>query len=140
MDASANGSDSMSPSFQLSGGDMSTIHLSSSIDRPYHNSMPTSIISSKDEQPLRFFDGGFTSKFNRKPTATDRFLRFDSHHPLTEKRGLIKCLTTRTRQLCSTEESEEAEMQHISKGLQCNNYPRHFIQKCIHRAIPSSSV
>ncbi len=33
----------LSPS-QVSGGDMSTIHLSSSIDRRYHNSMITSII------------------------------------------------------------------------------------------------
>ncbi len=28
-------------------------------------------------------DGGFTSKVYRKPAATDRFLRFDSHHLLT---------------------------------------------------------
>ncbi len=84
-------------------------------------------------------DGGFTSKVYRKTTATNRFLRFDSHHPLTVKRGLIKCLTTRARKLCSTEESEKAEIRHISKALQCNNYPRHFIQKCIHRKNPSSS-
>ncbi len=59
----------------------------------------------KDEQQLPFLDcltsrtrdGGFTLKVYRKPTATDRFLRFDSHHPLTVKHGLIKCLTTRAR-------------------------------------------
>ncbi len=87
----------------------------------------------EDEQQLPFLDclisrtpgGGFTSKVHKKPMATDRFLRFDPHHPLTVKRGLIKCLTTRARKLCSTEESEKAEKRHISKALQCNNYPRY---------------
>ncbi len=41
--------------------------------------------------------------------------------------------------LCSTEESEKAEIRNISKALQCNNFPRHFIQTFIHRTIPSSS-
>ncbi len=69
------------------------------------NNQEDSIIFTKEEegeQQLPFPDclisrtpdGGFTSKAYRKPTATDRFLRFDSHHPLTVKRGLIKCLTT----------------------------------------------
>ncbi len=87
----------------------------------------------EDEQQLPFLDrlisrtldGGFTSKVYRKPSASDRFLRFDSHHPLTVKRGSIKYLTTRARKLCSIEESEKAEIRHISKALQCNNYPRH---------------
>ncbi len=48
-------------------------------------------------------------------------------------------LTTRARKLCSTEESEKAEIRHISKAHQYNNYPQHFIQKCIHGIIPSSS-
>ncbi len=61
------------------------------------NNQEESIIFTKeeeDEQQLSFLDclisrtpnGGFTSKIYRKPTATDRFLRFDSHHPLTAKR------------------------------------------------------
>ncbi len=49
----------------------------------------------------------FTSKVYGKPMAIERFIRFDSHHPLTMKRGLIKCLTTRARKLFSTEESEK---------------------------------
>ncbi len=98
------------------------------------NNQEESIIFTKeeeDEQQLPFLDclisrtpdGGFKSKVCRKPTATDRFLRYDSTHPLTVKRGLIKGLTTRARKLCSTEGSEKAEIRHISKALQCNNYP-----------------
>ncbi len=143
---------SLLPSSQLSGGDDTFVLLERSSVPQFHahsNNQEESIIftkEEKDEQQLPFLDclisrtpdGGFMSKVYRKPTATDRFLRFDSHHPLTVKRGLIKCLTTRARKLCSTEESEKAEIRHISKALQCNNYPRHFIQKCIHRTNPSS--
>ncbi len=34
---------------------------------------------------------------------------------------------------------KKAKIQHISKAFQCNNHPWHFIQKSIHRTIPSSS-
>ncbi len=106
------------------------------------NNQEESIIFSKeeeDERQLPFLDclisrtpdGSFTSNVYRKLTATDCFQRFDSHHPLTVKQGLVKCLTTRARKLCSTGESEKTEKGQISKALQCNNYPRHFIQKCI---------
>ncbi len=58
----------------------------------------------------RIPDVGFTSKIYRQPTATVRFLGFDSHHPLTLKRSWIKCLPTRERYLCSTKEAEKAKI------------------------------
>ena len=35
----------------------------------------------------------------RKPTHTDRYLNFRSHHPSHVKRGLVKCLYDRVRSI-----------------------------------------
>ncbi len=135
---------SLLPSSQLSGWDMSAIRPSRRSSVPqFHdhiNNQEESIIFTKEEegeQQLPFPDclisrtpdGDLTSKAYRKPTATDRFLRFDSHHPLTVKRGLIKCLTTRARKLCSTEESEKAEKRHISNISSVQQLPATFHSK-----------
>jgi len=35
----------------------------------------------------------------RKPTHTDQYLAYDSHHPQSVKRGIVKCLYDRTKHL-----------------------------------------
>ena len=37
-------------------------------------------------------DGSLDITIYRKPTHTDRYLDFHSHHPPQDKRGLFKCL------------------------------------------------
>ena len=40
-------------------------------------------------------DGHLTTSVYRKPTHTDQYLAYDSHHPQTVKRGIVKCLYDR---------------------------------------------
>ena len=56
---------------------------------------------------LLFLDTGLRRRTNgeliisvyRKPTHTDRYLQFHSHHPAQVKRGLVKCLFDRARDI-----------------------------------------
>ena len=47
-------------------------------------------------------DGTFTTKVYRKPTHTDLYLHWDSHHDLASKYSLINNLPHRARTICST--------------------------------------
>ena len=49
-------------------------------------------------------DGTFTTKVPRKPTYTDPYLQWDSHHNLAAKHSVINTLTHRARTICSTPE------------------------------------
>ena len=45
-----------------------------------------------DTAVLREPDGRLTTSAYRKPTHTDQYLTYDSHHPQSEKRGIARCL------------------------------------------------
>ena len=42
-------------------------------------------------------DGRLTTNVYRKPTQTDQYLAYDSHHPQSVKRGIVKCLYDRAK-------------------------------------------
>ena len=63
----------------------------------------------------------------RKPTHTDRYLNFHSHHPVHVKRGLVKCLFERARSIITTQESLREEEKHVVEALKQNGYPDTFI-------------
>ena len=46
----------------------------------------------QDTVVLREPDGRLTTSVYRKPTRTDQYSAYDSHHPKTVKRGIVKCL------------------------------------------------
>ena len=41
----------------------------------------------------------------RKPTHTDRYLNFRSHHPIHIRRGLVRCLYDRARKVTTSPDS-----------------------------------
>ena len=45
-----------------------------------------------DTAVLRESDGRLTTSVYRKPKHTDQYLAYDSHHPQSVKRGIVKCL------------------------------------------------
>ena len=73
-------------------------------------------------------DGSLDITVYRKPTHTDHYLDFQSHHPPHVKRGLVRCLYDRARGIISTQDNLQKEGQHLSKVLRQNGYPVGFIR------------
>ena len=62
-------------------------------------------------------DGSLSSSVYRKPTHTDRYLSFDSHHPLSHKVAVIRTLVGRAGALCSSSTQKTTELSHVEKVL-----------------------
>ena len=73
-------------------------------------------------------DGHLDVTVYRKPTHTDRYLDFQSHHPPHVKRGLVRCLYDRARAIASTQDNLQKEEHHLSEVLRSNGYPGAFIR------------
>ncbi len=67
-------------------------------------------------------DGTLTSTVYRKPTHTDRYLHFKSHHPNHVKRGVVRSLYHRARRVTNMSENLKEEEKHPHKVLQSNGY------------------
>ena len=64
----------------------------------------------------------------RKPTHTDRYLHFKSHHPTHVKRGVVRCFHDRARRVISTQDNLQKEVDHLARVLKQNGYPTNFIR------------
>ena len=80
-------------------------------------------------------DGSVSTSVYRKPTHTDRYLDFCSHHPLQHKVSVVRTLVSRANRLCSSVASGSVELAHISKALMTNGYPTSFISR--HSTLPT---
>ena len=65
----------------------------------------------------------------RKPTHTDRYLDFNSNHPKSAKCAVVRALTDRAKNVCSSPELLAEEMDHLGKVLRYNNYPTWIIKQ-----------
>ena len=65
----------------------------------------------------------------RKPTHTDRYLDFNSNHPKSAKCAVVRVLTDRAKNVCSSPELLAEEMDHLGKVLWYNNYPKWMIDQ-----------
>ena len=73
-------------------------------------------------------DGSLDVSVYRKPTHTDRYLHFGSHHPTHVKRGVVRCLHDRARRVISTQDNLQKEVDHLARVLKQNGYPANFIR------------
>ena len=92
-------------------------------------------------------DGSVLTSVFRKPTHTDKYLDFQSHHPMAHKISVIRTLYNRARELSSTMVQRVREEEHVLKVLKENGYPGRVIQRELLRSAtrsatdpPSSSV
>ena len=69
-------------------------------------------------------DGSISTSVFRKKTHTDKYLDFTSHHPLTNKLAVVNTLLCRAKSHSSDKQSEIAEVDHVTKALKHNGYPR----------------
>ena len=70
-----------------------------------------------------------TTSVYRKPTHTDQYLAYDSHHPQSVKRGIVKCLYDLAKRLVTKPSVISEEKNHLSSVLFSNGYPSSFVQK-----------
>ena len=73
-------------------------------------------------------DGRLTTSVYRKPTHTDQYLVYDSHHPQSVKRGIVKCLYERAKRLVTKHSVISKEKKHLSSVLVSNGFPLSFLQ------------
>ena len=69
-------------------------------------------------------DGNLSITVYRKPTHTDQYLQWDSHHHLSAKFSVIDTLTHRAQTVCSNPELLCKEKTHLRKALTQCKYPR----------------
>jgi hypothetical protein len=70
---------------------------------------------------------------HRKPTHSDRYLSFESAHPLSQKGAVVSSLVRRALLIPSTEELRLQELKTVVQVLQSNGYPLRFIHSCINK-------
>ena len=62
-------------------------------------------------------DGSLSTSVYRKPTHTDLYLQWDSHHTLTSKYSVIGTLQHRAQTICSNPQLLQKEEQHLKNAL-----------------------
>ena len=65
----------------------------------------------------------------RKPTHMDRYLDFNSSHPISAKRAVVRALMDQAENVCSDPVIFSKEVELLGKVLCYNNYPQWLIDK-----------
>ena len=74
-------------------------------------------------------DGSLETKVYRKPTHTNQYLQWDSHHAINNKYSIISTLLCRAKNSCSNKELLEEEQTNIQKALSACKYPNWAINR-----------
>ena len=83
-------------------------------------------------------DGSLSITVYRKPTQTDQYLQWDSHHHLSAKFSVIQTLSHRASTMCSNPELLQKEKEHLRKALTNCKYPKWALDKVEKRLNRSS--
>ena len=86
-----------------------------------------------DTYVQRTTDGKLETVVYRKPTHTDKYLSFNSHHPRSHKNSVVTTLFQRAENLTSNKDGRENECQYATNVLKENNYPKSFLYDCLRR-------
>ena len=70
---------------------------------------------------------GFSTGVYHKPTSTGRYLNFESNHPDSIKRGIVKCLQHRVKNISTDERKKNSELSKLTETMQRNGYPKGFL-------------
>ena len=75
----------------------------------------------------------------RKPTCTNKYLTFNSHHPICHKESVSKTLLRRADCQPSSIHSKAEERKHVSNVLKANGYTKPFLYNC-QKAVTTNST
>ena len=84
-------------------------------------------------------NGSLSITVHRKPTHTDQYLQWDSHHSLSAKFSVINTLSHRAKTVCSNPELLKQEKDQPRKALTQCKYPKWALDKVEKRLNRSSS-
>ena len=73
----------------------------------------------------------------RKPTHTDRYLNFNSHHDIKQKISTAIILIHSAQTLPNTHTSKQDELNHITT-LKCNGYPDKIVKQILRDLTPNT--
>ena len=73
-------------------------------------------------------DGTLSTTVCHKKAHTDKYLSFDSHHPLSHKVSIARTLFSRAVKVCSTVGERDDERKHVTDALRANGYPINIIE------------
>ena len=68
-------------------------------------------------------DGSLQTSVYRKPTHTDLYLQWDSHHTIPSKYSVVGTFYHRAKTICSNQEMLLKEEQHLFQALKKCKYP-----------------
>ena len=74
-------------------------------------------------------DGTLSITVYRKPTHTDQYFQWDSHHHLSAKLSVVHTLSHRASTVCSKPELLQKEKDHLRKALTKCKYPKWALDK-----------
>ena len=88
------------------------------------------------QQQLSFLDalvrrlpaGDLAFRVHRKPTHTNKYLDFSSHHPISHRRSVVRSLLNRTKTHFSDNREAEQERRLVHSVLRDNGYPPHLLR------------
>ena len=72
----------------------------------------------------RALDGSLSTSVFRKPTHTDQYLNFASHHPLSHKKSVVRTPITRATTHSSSQQNKTHELNRVCSVLCWNGYPK----------------
>ena len=78
-------------------------------------------------------DGSLSTAVYRKPTHTDLYLQWESHHPLSSKYSVIGTLQHRGNTICSNPQLLHIEEKHLHQALMRCQYPNWALNKVKHK-------
>ena len=78
----------------------------------------------------RGVQGNLETSVYRKPTHTDKYIAFDSHHPICHKKSVAKTLLRGADCLPSPLDSKAEERKYVSNVLKANGYTKTFLRNC----------
>ena len=74
-------------------------------------------------------DGSLTTSVYRKKTHTDKYLSFESHHPIAHKLSVVNTLFSRAEGICTTEKDLENEKKTFEKGIRVEWLSKKCVEK-----------
>ena len=96
-----------------------------------HNNIKFTCEEVRDDGSMPFLDiiitpkedGSLSTSVFRKPTHTDLYLQWDSHHTISSKYSVAGTLYHRAKTICSDPQLQKKEEDHLCQALQKCRYP-----------------